>query len=97
MGWVRAQRHAPYADLDFTNEKVVTLYLFAVAMEQKRQIKDIHRHAGRYWRDGFPRLPGYGVHVQRLNRLADCFPALLERFRATGETVSFAGLVTPCR
>jgi hypothetical protein len=62
-------------------------------MEQKRQIKDIHRHAGRYWRDWFPRLPGYGAYVQRLNRLADCFPALLERFCETGETVSFAGLV----
>ena len=37
--------------------------------------------------------PGYGAYVQRLNRLADCFPALLERFCATGETASFAGLV----
>lgn len=92
-GWAQAQRHAPYADLDFTDEEVVTIYLFAVALEQKRQIKDIHRHAGRYWRDWFPRLPGYGAYVQRLNRLADCFPALLERFCETGETVSFAGLV----
>ena len=91
--WAQAQRHAPYADLDFTDEEVVTIYLFAVALEQKRQIKDIHRHAGRYWRDWFPRLPGYGAYVQRLNRLADCFPALLERFCETGETVSFAGLV----
>ena len=62
-------------------------------MEQKRQIKDIHRHAGRYWRDWFPRLPGYGAYVQRLNRLADCFPALLERFCETSEAASFAGLV----
>ena len=92
-GWAQAQRHAPYADLDFTDEEVVTIDLFAVALEQKRQIKDIHRHAGRYGRDWFPRLPGYGAYVQRLNRLADCFPALLERFCETGETVSFAGLV----
>ena len=77
VGWAQAQRHAPYADLEFTDEEVVTIYLFAVAMEQKRQIKAIHRHAGRYWRDWFPRLPGYGAYVQRLNRLADCFPALL--------------------
>ena len=65
VGWVQAQRHAPYANLDFTDEEVVTIYLFAVAREQKLQIKDIHRHAGRYWRDWFPRLPGYSAYVQR--------------------------------
>ncbi len=91
-GWVQAQRFAPYADLSFSDEEVVTIYLFAVAMEAKRQIKDIHQHAQRYWRDWFPRLPGYGAYVQRLNRIADCFPTLLERFCETGETVSFAGL-----
>ena len=92
VGWAQAQRHAPYADLGFTDEEVVTIYLFAVAMEQKRQIKGIHKHARRYWRDWFPRLPGYGAYVQRLNRIADCFPALLERFCETGEAASFAGL-----
>lgn len=91
-GWAQTQRHAPYADLGFTDEEVVTIYLFAVAVEQKRQIKDIHAHAGRYWRGWFPRLPGYGAYVQRLNRIADCFPGLLERFCETGEAASFAGL-----
>jgi len=59
-----ATRHAPYADLGFTDEEVVTIYLFAVAMEEKRQIKAIHTHARRYWRDWFPKLPGYGAYVQ---------------------------------
>jgi hypothetical protein len=31
--------------------------------------------------------------MQRLNRLADGFPALLERFCGTGEAASFAGRV----
>ena len=31
--------------------------------------------------------------MQRLNRIADSFPSLLERFCETGETASFAGLV----
>lgn len=91
-GWAQVQRHASFADLRFTDEEVVTLYLFAVAMEKKRQIKDIHEHAQRYWRDWFPHLPGYGAYVQRLNRIADCFPSLLERFCETGEAASFAGL-----
>ena len=34
VGWAQAHRHAPFADLSFTDEEVVTLYLFAVAMEQ---------------------------------------------------------------
>ena len=92
-GWVQAQRYAPYADLSFTDEEVVTLYLFAVVVENKRQIKDIHTHARRYWHDWFPRMPGYGAYVQRLNRIADCFPSLLERFCETGEEASMAGLV----
>ena len=57
VGWAQAQRHAPYADLGFTDEEVVAIYLFAVAMEQKRQIKDIHRQAERYWWDGSPGCP----------------------------------------
>ena len=93
VGWALAQRHAPYADLGFTDEEVVTIYLFAVALEEKRQIKSIHQHARRYWLDWFPRLPGYGAYVQRLNRVADGFPALLERFCETGGAASFAGLV----
>ena len=91
-GWAQAQRHTTYADLSFTDEEVITIYLFAV-MEKKRQIKEIHEHARRYWRDWFPKLPGYGAYVQRLNRLADCFPALLARFCETGEMPSAAGLV----
>lgn len=34
VGWVQAQRYAPYADLRFTDEEVVTIYLFAVAMDR---------------------------------------------------------------
>jgi hypothetical protein len=88
VGWVQAQRYAPYADLRFTDEAVVTIYLLAVAMEQKRQIKGLHTPARRYWRDWLPRRPGYGAYVQRLNRLADGFPALLERFCETGEAAT---------
>lgn len=88
VGWAQAQRHAPYADLGFTDEAVVTIYRLAVAMEEQRQIKAIPKHAQRYGRDGFPRLPGYGAYVQRLNRIADSFPSLLERFCETGEAAT---------
>ena len=93
VGCAQAQRQAPFADLGFSDEEVVTVYLFAIALENKRQVKEIHDHAQRYWPNWFPRLPGYGAYVQRLNRIADCFPSLLERFCETGETAPFAGLV----
>ena len=96
-GWVQAQRFAPFADLSFTDEEVATIYLFAVASEQKRQIKGIHAHARRYWRDWFPKLPGYGAYVQRLNRIADCFPGLPGgSARRAGRRPS-PGWPTPCR
>ncbi len=91
-GWVQAQRHAPCVNLDLTNGEVVTIDLFAIALEQKRQIKEIHQHAGRYWQEWFPRLPSYGLCAV-LEPACGLFPALLERFCKSGETVSFAGLV----
>ena len=67
----RHQRHAPATDLDFADEEVVTTALFAVAMEQNRQIKAIHRHrlrlAGRVPSAAQPRRlcaapePAYGL------------------------------------
>jgi hypothetical protein len=73
------------------------IYLLAVALEQKRQIKDIHGHARRYWRDWFPRLPGYGAYVQRLNRIADCFPALPGGSARPARRRPSPGWSIPCR
>ena len=91
-GWTLAQRHSPYANLSFTDEEAVTIHLFGL-MENHRRIKDIHQHARRYWREWFPRLPGYGAYVQRLNRLADCLPALVERFCETSDGAAATGLI----
>ena len=58
--WIHAQRFAPYTDLSFTDEEVVTLYLAGI-LDKKRDIRAIHDHARAYWSDWFPRLPGYGA------------------------------------
>jgi len=89
--WIHAQRFAPHADLGFTDEEVATLYLAGI-LDKKRDIRTIHDHARDYWSDGFPRLPGYGAYVRRLNRLADGFPALLERLCPEGPSVTDIGL-----
>ena len=90
--WTQVQRFAPYANLSFTDEEVITIYLFGI-MDKRRQIKDIHRHAQRYWKDWFPQLPGYGAYVQRLNRIAECFLTLVERFCETDDGTPMIGLI----
>ena len=70
---------APYADLKFTDEEVITIYLFGI-IDKKRDIKTIYEYADRHLRDWFPNLPGYHAYVQRLNKVADVFPALLEKY-----------------
>ena len=71
-----SQRMSNHADLSFTDEEVITLYLFGV-MEKRTDIKQIHTYADRHLRDWFPKLPGYTAFVQRLNRVADVFVPLL--------------------
>jgi hypothetical protein len=39
--WVHVQRFAPYADLRFTDEAVLTLYLFGI-LDKKREIKTLY-------------------------------------------------------
>jgi hypothetical protein len=75
--WVYCQRFTNHADLSFTDEEVMTIYLVGT-MEGKRTKKQIYEHAKQYWHDLFPRLPSYVAFVQRINRLADVFPAFVE-------------------
>lgn len=90
--WIHGQRFTPYADLRFTDEEVITLYLAGI-LDKKREIRTIYDHACDYWRDWFPRLPGYGAYVRRLNRLAEVFPALLEKLCPEEELLTDIGLV----
>ena len=62
-------------------------------MDKQRDIKSIYTQAQRYLRDWFPKLPSYTAYVQRLNRLAACFPALSESFCPTQTSTSLVGLV----
>lgn len=90
--WTLVQRHSAYSDLKFSDEEVITIYLFGI-MEKQRDIKSIYQQTRRYLRDWFPHLPSYTAYVQRLNRLTDVFPALAESFCPPETANSFAGLV----
>jgi hypothetical protein len=83
--WVHSQRMSHYADLSFSDEEVITLFLFGV-MDKHREIKGIYEYADRHLRDWFPRLPSYVAYVQRLNRVADVFAPLLALIQQEQET-----------
>lgn len=75
--WVYSQRMSNYADLSFSDEEVITLYLFSV-IDKNREIKKGYEYADRHLREWFPRLPSYTAYVQRLNIVANVFAPLLE-------------------
>lgn len=72
------QRFSPNQQQDFTDEEILTIYLFCVLTEQKRTIRSMHRFIRRYWLSWFPNLPSYAKFNNRLNRLAAVFPELLQ-------------------
>jgi hypothetical protein len=82
--WVYSQRMSNYADLSFSDEEVIAIYLFGV-MDKHKEIKSIYNYADRHLRDWFPKLPSYVAYVQRLNRVADVFAPLLEQIQQEQE------------
>lgn len=63
----------------FSDQELLTTYLFSVAFEGRFRIKDIHEYTSRHWQSWFPNMPDYTAYVIRLNRLAAVFPVLVEQ------------------
>ena len=57
----------------FTDQEVITIYLYAMHVEQKLKIKQIHNFANGYLLSWFPKLPGYVAFTLRINRLSEVF------------------------
>jgi hypothetical protein len=74
------QRFSPNGqEGQISDEEIITIYLFCVAYEEKYKVKSIHKHITKYWKSWFPTLPSYQTFNDRLNRIADAFPLLVER------------------
>jgi len=71
------ERFSPNNSPIFTDEELLTIYLFCVSEEEKYKIKSIHSFAKKYLLDWFPHLPSYQTFNDRLNRLAPVFPPLI--------------------
>ena len=58
---------------EFTDQEVITIYLYVMQVEQRLKIKQIHGFANDYLRPWFPRLHSYEAFVVRINRLSEVF------------------------
>lgn len=83
--WTYCQRMSNYANLSFTDEEVITIYLFGV-IDGRTTITKIYADTDRHLRTWFPNLPGYEAYVQRLNQIAEVFAPLLEAIIGELET-----------
>lgn len=63
---------------DFTDQEVLTIYLFCIHEEQRFKIKQIHKFAMNYLLDWFPKLTSYVAFNNRLNRLCDAMRSLCQ-------------------
>jgi hypothetical protein len=70
------QRFSNNNEPDFTDQEVMTIYLYVMQVEQRLKIKQIHRFANDYLRSWFPRLHSYEAFVVRINRLSEAFKHL---------------------
>jgi hypothetical protein len=63
---------------DFTDQEIITIYLYAMNVEQRLKIKQIHQYASDHLRSWFPLLPTYEAFNMRINRLSEAFRNLAD-------------------
>ena len=64
---------------EFTDEELLTTYLFATAFATRLKISHVHEYILDHWLSYFPKLPSYTAYNTRLNRLASTLPILVEK------------------
>ncbi len=71
------QRFSNNSEPEFTDQEVLTIYLYVMHTEQRLKIKQIHSFTSDYLRSWFPLLPGYEAFNMRINRLTEAFRRLV--------------------
>jgi hypothetical protein len=89
--WVHVARLSPNNHPAFSDEEVLTVYVFGL-WQHLSTLSAIHHYTQAHLAEWFPHLPSYGGFVQRLNRLQDLLPALSETL-----LVQAAAREEPCR
>jgi len=73
------QRYSNNSNPVFTDQEIMTIYLFAGHCQKYFKIKDIHCFASDYLSSWFPKLPSYQTFNYRLNLLTEAFKILSQR------------------
>jgi len=63
------QRYSNNSKPEFTDQEIMTIYLFTTSQQRYYSIKEIHTFAKEYLLSWFPKLPSYQQFNIRLNRL----------------------------
>lgn len=73
-----AQRFSNNNEPNFTDQEVITIFLYSMIEEERHTNKQIHTFADRYLRSWFPLLPSYPAFINRINRLGETFKHLCD-------------------
>lgn len=68
---------------EFTDQEIITIYLFVMHAEQRFKIKHIHQFAKDYLHSWFPKLPSYVAFNTRLNRMSEALKRLSDILMTT--------------
>lgn len=81
------QRFSNNNQPEFTDQEVMTIYLFVINQEKRFKVKQIHQFAHEYLHAWFPKLPSYAAFDNRLNQLSEAFRhltgLLFDQFKPT--------------
>jgi hypothetical protein len=72
------QRYSNNHNPEFSDQEIITIYLFVMSQQRYFQVKSIHDFAREYLSSWFPCLPSYQAFSNRVNNLWDSFRLLLE-------------------
>lgn len=74
-------RLSNYSPLYFTDEEVMSIYLFGV-MNGYHKVKSIYDYVNRHLREWFPKFPCYKGFIHRVNKISHLFEGLVESILA---------------
>lgn len=76
QGYLQNLRMSNNGNLHFTDEEILTIYLFGIVQNMSK-VKHIYQYTAQHLKDWFPQLPSYQAFNARLNRLEACFNILI--------------------
>jgi hypothetical protein len=79
------QRYSNNNQPEFTDQEIMTIYLYTINIEQRFKVKQIYEFAYDHLHSWFPKLPSYAAFNYRLNQLNEAFRylvgSIIDQFR----------------